>query len=446
MRNPIILLLSLLSLISCSDKSAFESVGGVQILNNPEVEQESTSDPSKITSFVFQKNIPLTANYFQNMKSFDVDQDGDLDVILTETNAKKLTFLENDGAGDFTASISLPTTGRVYSNIITDDINNDGHFDITVASSVGVINIWINDGTNEFPDRIDLQTTVNGSAVQFISSGDINNDGNIDIAIANTTDSTAGSLVILMNDGAPSPSFTQSKLVSGLAPYGVVIFDLNHDGFDDIAFTSRTDGLVHIYKSESGNLISHSTLTGSVDPSDSLLTDIVSGDFNKDGNIDLAWGSECRLGKEECHNSVYTQNIYTSSNNNGILTPPEAHPTNAYGDVRMLDTYDVNNDGHLDVISIDDMNTNPFSANGEYASLSFLINDKANSFSKAQNKMLVQEYDLVGDIQTPGSSYSNSFALGDFNNDGLTDFVVDAKLNGSSLSSGVRVYFGHQSP
>ncbi|MGH1467682.1 MAG: FG-GAP repeat domain-containing protein [Bdellovibrionales bacterium] len=443
MRNLIILLPSVLLTISCSDKSAFEGVLGPLTPGDQSVEQESVPDTSSITDFVFQKNIPLTANYFQNMKSFDVDQDDDLDVILTETNAKKITFLENDGEGDFTVGISLPATGRVYSNIIADDINNDGHFDITVSSSVGFINIWLNDGSNEFPNRIDIPTTINGSAVQFISSGDINNDGNIDIAIANTTDSTAGSLVILMNDGTPMPSFTQTKLISGLAPYGVVIFDLNHDGFDDIAFTSRTDGLVRIYKSESGNLVFHSSLTGSIDPNDSLLTDIVSGDFNKDGSIDLAWGSECRLGKEYCHKSVYNQHIYTSFNSNSTFSTPAAHLTKAYGDVRMLDTYDMNNDGLLDLISIDDMNTNPFSANGEFASLSFLINSDSG-FSGVQNKMLAPEYDPVGGITAPGSSYSNSFALGDFNNDGLTDFIADAKLNGSSLSSGVRVYFGRR--
>lgn len=432
---------SLVLLLSCNSKSDFENIGGPNnSLGSPNTSQ---SVSNKITQFVFKENYPLSANFFQNMKAAHLNNDSSLDLILTESTKKKISILLNDGTGNFSLSQSLNTSNKVYSRILTEDLNNDGHLDLCVASYGGVLNIWLNDGSNGFPLRIDVPTTTGGKAVNFITSGDINGDGLIDIAVSNTINSNSGSIAVLINNGSSSLSFTQTEIAIGLAPYGAVLSDLNNDGLDDLATTGRNNSQVHIFNNISGVLTHHSSFVASVDPSDSKLTDIISADFNKDGVMDLAWGSECTLGKFGCHKDNYDQHVYVTHSDLSLsLSPIQEIKTKAYGDVRMLQAYDVNIDGHLDLISIDDINSSPFAAQGEYSSLSIFINDKADSFLSVQNKMLAEERDGSGAVTAPGSSYSNSFAFGDFNNDGLTDFFADAKLNGASLSSGVRLYIG----
>ncbi len=229
----------------------------------------------------------------------------------------------------------------------------------------------------------------------------------------------------------------------GLEPYGVALVDLNNNTYSDLVFTSRLDHKVYIYKNTLGVFSLEDSFIGSTDPGDSQLTDLVTTDLDQDGKMDLVWGSECRLGKLECHKSNYDQKIYVAYGAGGLsFDEMDHHSTGAYGDVRSLGLFDVNLDGKMDVMAIDDINTNPFAGQGEYSSISFFINKGKKKFKKVQNKMLSREVDESGVETAPGSSYSNSFAFGDFNGDGLVDFAADAKINGAKNSSGTRVYLG----
>jgi hypothetical protein len=108
----------------------------------------------------------------------DIDNDGDLDMVVTNHDAT-IQLFENDGVGNFTeitAGSGLEITGFFLQSKFV-DFDNDGFLDLLVAG--GIERIWRNDGDNTF-------SVVSGvfpanKAMHSFATGDLNNDGFIDV-------------------------------------------------------------------------------------------------------------------------------------------------------------------------------------------------------------------------------------------------------------------------
>jgi hypothetical protein len=95
------------------------------------------------------------------------------------------------------------------------------------------------DGTFGAPTAIAV-----GNAPDAIVAGDFNNDGKLDLAIANSADNT---VTLLLGNG--DGKFTQaagSPYPVGKFPYQIVAADFNGDGKLDLALANLMDGTVSI--------------------------------------------------------------------------------------------------------------------------------------------------------------------------------------------------------
>ncbi|HLP21255.1 MAG TPA: CRTAC1 family protein, partial [Chitinophagales bacterium] len=107
----------------------------------------------------------------------DIDNDGDLDCVLTETDAPSKLLL-NDGNGYFTDI----TTGSGFVTDVTpyqskmEDLDNDGYIDIIISGDDA--RIYHNNGNNTFT-RID--GLFNNNNMLSFATGDLNHDGKIDL-------------------------------------------------------------------------------------------------------------------------------------------------------------------------------------------------------------------------------------------------------------------------
>ncbi len=109
----------------------------------------------------------------------DIDNDGDLDVFLTNHDFANI-ILENDGAGHYTdistgqnigiASTSFPLQG------VMRDFDNDGFMDILVSGSAHHLYRNLGDGTFE-----EVNGLFDNNAMESFALGDLNNDGFVDI-------------------------------------------------------------------------------------------------------------------------------------------------------------------------------------------------------------------------------------------------------------------------
>ena len=83
-----------------------------------------------------------------------------------------------------------------------------------------------------------------GNDPDAIVAGDFNNDGKLDLAIANFSDNTV-TLLLGNGDGTFSPA-SGSPYPVGKGPYQLAAADFNGDGKLDLAVANLTDGTVSI--------------------------------------------------------------------------------------------------------------------------------------------------------------------------------------------------------
>src|ERR1019366_4226030 len=82
-----------------------------------------------------------------------------------------------------------------------------------------------------------------GANPQAVAVGDFNGDGNLDLAIANSTGNTV-SVLLGKGDGTFSPKVDYA---TGSAPQGVVVGDFNGDGHLDMAVTNSASNTVSVF-------------------------------------------------------------------------------------------------------------------------------------------------------------------------------------------------------
>jgi hypothetical protein len=115
----------------------------------------------------------------------DVDNDGDLDAMVTNGSRQKANpaqvFL-NDGKGRFTDSGQRLCSAKM-GRIGLGDINNDGFIDAVITDFMQPSQLWINDGKGRFFDsgmRFSQNPFFTGVTIK-----DVDDDGDKDVFFAN---------------------------------------------------------------------------------------------------------------------------------------------------------------------------------------------------------------------------------------------------------------------
>jgi hypothetical protein len=119
----------------------------------------------------------------------DIDNDGDMDVVITETNWKTgtaLWCLINDGTG----YLNKRKCGGIFSFALElADMDGDGYLDVLLGAhesekSIDFTGIVWNDGSGNFPKHIKTslpQHKKKWGTVPEVSAADLDNDGDLDI-------------------------------------------------------------------------------------------------------------------------------------------------------------------------------------------------------------------------------------------------------------------------
>jgi hypothetical protein len=233
--------------------------------------------------------IAPTAN---NMAAADFNGDGNVDIAVTVSNltiAQNLTniiTLFGDGTGNFRA-VDTPS-GRDPSAVVTGDFNHDGKADYitanidsnTVAVVLGMGNGKFFDAGAGIPDR----TIFSNSTI----AADFNNDGVLDLAVANTgiIGEFGNNVSVLL--GNKSGGFEASgSFATGTQPAAIAAADLDHDGILDLvvgdfgAGVGGGDVSVLLGKGNGAFLKASHFSSGLGSP-----VSLAVADFNHDGNLD----------------------------------------------------------------------------------------------------------------------------------------------------------------
>lgn len=192
-----------------------------------------------------------------NLKQADIDNDGDLDfIILRGAWRPNLSWgilpnslMQNNGEAIFT---DITMQSGVYSRKPSQsaewiDYNNDGLIDLFVANETTASSsqdfpcaLYKNLGNSKFTNVAVETGTDHVGYFKGVSSGDINNDGYRDLYITNLS---GDNILLKNNEGSRFQNITQSAQVkSPFASFPCWFFDANNDGWDDL-FVSSFDQL-----------------------------------------------------------------------------------------------------------------------------------------------------------------------------------------------------------
>lgn len=116
----------------------------------------------------------------------DYDNDGDLDLFVTNSNRQGNFLYRNDGKGEFTrVRIGAIVTDRGPSHGANwADIDNDGDLDLYVSNDKGLNFLYINDGKGNFTRKLDEVLSYEFGKSFGVAWSDYDQDGDLDVFVA----------------------------------------------------------------------------------------------------------------------------------------------------------------------------------------------------------------------------------------------------------------------
>src|SRR5581483_8480918 len=208
----------------------------------------------------------------------DVNGDGKLDVVVTNSNSNTLGVLLGNGDGTLAAAHQYPT-GLLPLGLVIHDFNGDNKPDVGITNyQNGNVSILLGNGDGSFQSPVAYSTT--SPLAQWMVIGDFNGDDIVDLAVQNRD-----GLVLLMGNG--NGTFQAARrVVNAVYPHGLTFLlamDLNHDGKMDIVASSIESARFSVFLGN-GNGTFQPGLNFGAETTPGPFT---VGDFNGDGKTDL---------------------------------------------------------------------------------------------------------------------------------------------------------------
>jgi hypothetical protein len=238
--------------------------------------------------------------------------------------------------------------GVAPNSVVAGDFNGDGKLDLVVADScqtfscdtVGVVTVLLGRGDGTFKKWKKYQAGPYGTSALFVTAGDFNRDGALDLLVINNAISVFGDVSVLLGNGDGSFQPPVSYGVGGSTPVWAAVADFNRDGILDLAVSVTTTNSVAILIGR-GNGTFKDAINYDVEGSPQGLA---VSDLNCDGKFDLAVANECG------HDPACRQGTVSVllGNGDGTFRPQSSFFVGIFP--LTVGVADFNRDGHRDLV------------------------------------------------------------------------------------------------
>jgi len=345
-----------------------------------------------------------------NVGAVDLDQDGLLDVILCDALEHRISWIRQHPPGIFaTEIVCAPKESPIPApaHVEAVDFDRDGDLDLLVASlgkltpsneKIGSVVILENDGAMHFSKRVVSQGLMR---VADVRAGDLDGDGDYDLAVA-MFGAFNGGTSWLENLG--DWTFVEHVLQSLSGPINCPVIDIEGDGDLDIALlVSQEHEEIHLFINDGGGHFEPKLIWGATNE-DFGSAHLRPVDLDGDGDIDLLYTNGDAWDYYPAEPRPWHGVHWLENQGNLQFT---MHRLVTFGGPYSALPMDVDRDGDLDVVATSMFN------DWELPSAQSII------WLENNGRMQFARRDVTN---TP--THIQTAAAGDFNGDGLTDFVT----------------------
>jgi hypothetical protein len=332
----------------------------------------------------------------------DFNKDNELDIGVANYGTNNIGILLGYGNGLFASQVIYTIASNSQpSSIALGDINNDTNLDLIVANyGTGNVGILFGYGNGTFAPQTTFSISTN-SRPQYIGLGDFDQDNQLDVVVVDSDNDQIH--ILLQYDHKTFTLTTTYDAISESRPSFAAVADFNNDNQLDIVVTNYGTNSILIlsgYSMKPSTRQKNYFIGENSRPSSAVIYD-----FNDDGRLDLVVNN---FGNDTVH--------ILTGNGDGTFAPERTYSTGNKSAPKSLCIGDVNNDNRMDIIS-------------------------ANFGSDSIGVLLAHDNGTFADVTTyfvDTGSQPRSVAVGDFNNDSRLD-IVTANYG----SGGISILFGY---
>ncbi len=222
----------------------------------------------------------------------DFDDDGNTDLAVLNGSDSNVGIYPGNGDGSFGSPNLVDVgAGTFPENILSADFDDDGNADfVTTNLFDDSISVFLGNGDGTFEDAIVIAVAGGPSG---IAAGNFDG-GALDLAVT-LDDDFPGEVAILLGDGAGNFDLQTPNQVVGDTPLGIAVGDLDNDSNDDIAVANwAEDSISVLFGNGDGSFTDGPLLAAGIFPEDvaiadidgDLLLDILTLDSFGEGDVD----------------------------------------------------------------------------------------------------------------------------------------------------------------
>ncbi|MFT5824075.1 MAG: putative repeat protein (TIGR01451 family), partial [Crocinitomix sp.] len=229
-------------------------------------------------------NVILASGYYDTIEiqSIDLDDDGDLDLIVMDRPTNTITKFINAGDGTF-GPVETFMSGLFYLyGIEVKDLNNDGKMDVVCNQSNELT--WIkNNGGGDFDFAANIPAHPENDCRYDMA--DMDGDGDLDVVFGNNKISD-----LFYSENLGDGIYSDPIIITNYSykPIDSKIVDLDSDGDLDILISSYEDDKVFWYEN-----VGHGEFSFQKEIATDLFhtRDVEAADFDGDGMLDVLAGA-----------------------------------------------------------------------------------------------------------------------------------------------------------
>ena len=242
-------------------------------------------------NFTIVPGTPFPGLEFGDSEFADIDNDGDLDLLLTGSNFQPQYFAKlysNDGSGNFSLVSNTPFQGS-QGDIAFEDVDNDNDLDLMMVGydiqGNGFTKLYQNNGSGVYVEL--TSSTFEPAKDGSIAFLDYDNDNDPDVIVSGENNIGAVLTTLYSNNGSGVYSAVSNTPFPGVKMGDIGVADTDNDGDMDILLNGSQGGINWISDIYLNDGAGNFSLLTSTNLSPTSLGDAEFADFDSDGDMDI---------------------------------------------------------------------------------------------------------------------------------------------------------------